>query len=163
MPNTIHQIFSFLEKKFKSEQKLKKVLKIFKLEKYCTVKKYYIYQKVLKSKLDNYLTEASIGALFDLVDPSFQIFSLEEQISFIKINGILISYYLRGADNPCRLLCTQKAKRDKKPTYLNANRMIKEIIDEHIVETKRKFDFDLLNWLKLFINCLGSGEHFIPK
>ena len=56
MPNTIHQIFSFLEKKFKSEQKLKKVLQIFKLEKFCTVKKYYIYQKVLKSKLDNYLT-----------------------------------------------------------------------------------------------------------
>lgn len=96
MPNTVNQMFSFLEKKFKSESKLKEVIAIHGFGKVCSAKSYYVYQRVLKSKLTNYLTEQKIDPLFELVDPSLQLFTLQQQLTFIKINCILLFYYLRS-------------------------------------------------------------------
>ena len=90
-------MFSFLEKKFKSEPIVKKIIEKFGFEKICSPKQYYIYQKILKSKLNNYLTKAALSELFELVDPPFEIFTLKEQLCFIKINSILLKYYLRGS------------------------------------------------------------------
>ncbi len=46
----------------------------------------------------------------------------------MKINSILLIYYLKGSENPCTLLCAQKENTDKKPAYLNANRKIENIV-----------------------------------
>ena len=71
IPNTINQLFSFLEKKFKSEPIVKKILTIYNFDKMCSSKQYYIYHKLLKQKLNNYLTKAALSELFELVDPEF--------------------------------------------------------------------------------------------
>ena len=69
LPNAIGQLFSFLERQCKSKPMVNKVLSIHKLERVCSVKKYYVYQRFVKSKLPQYLTEDSLDYLFEIADP----------------------------------------------------------------------------------------------
>ena len=69
MPNTINKIFSFLRSKSKSFQTLTEIFNQNPaLQANCTIKKYYIYQNFIKSRMNKFIMEDSIDNLFEIID-----------------------------------------------------------------------------------------------
>jgi hypothetical protein len=58
-----------------------------------SVNRFYIYQKEIKNKIGNYVTEESLKKVCNFVSQS-DIFSREEQLFYNKIFRILIISYL---------------------------------------------------------------------
>lgn len=78
----------------------------------------------IKSKMERYKTEKSIEVLYALVDPSCSIFSISEQLSFIKINAIMLRVYIRNHMYLESLLNNKNNETDKIKTYMKKYRRI---------------------------------------
>ena len=76
MPNTVNKIFSFLRSKSKSCNVLNSLLeKNQNLKQKITIKKYYIYQNLIKSKMNKFIVEDNIDILFTEPDMDDSILS----------------------------------------------------------------------------------------
>ena len=74
--------------------------------------------------------------LFELVDPTCELFSLETQERIIKLNSILIRSYLMKEKHLLQVLSGKRIGREKLITYLRAFRKITNFIFSQIESLK---------------------------
>lgn len=95
VPNIMHQVISFLQKKSKSGEVLEKLIQKLGVGHICNSKRFYFYQVLIKDKLNHYLNAESLLALRDLQEPSCEVYSEEEQRLYNKISRLLVQYFLK--------------------------------------------------------------------
>lgn len=66
VPNIMHQVISFLQKKSKSEKVLLRVIQRLGVGHICSPKRFYLYQVLIKDKLNHYLNGESLIVLKSL-------------------------------------------------------------------------------------------------
>ena len=55
IPNVMHQVISYLQKKSKSEQVIMKIISKLGITESFSVKRFYLYQLLIKNKLNHYV------------------------------------------------------------------------------------------------------------
>lgn len=60
----------------------------------CSVERYYLYQKLIKDKLNHYVNAESLEVLRDAQEPTYASYSEEEQRYYNKTSLVLAHYFL---------------------------------------------------------------------
>lgn len=96
VPNIIRLILSYIQKKEKSLRVVEKLLaNLSASAPGATSQRYYLFQKLIRSKMNNYVNEDTLSELCKLRPDNFAIYSLPEQRLYSKITRILITEFLR--------------------------------------------------------------------
>lgn len=145
LPNAISKLFFFLKSTTKSEELLLKILNNQQsLNKNVTPSKYYSYQSLIKSKMTRFMSEESLWQLFTVQDPSFLVFSLQEQLAIIKINAIMIRNFLKKQMYLQSVVNTSRSHKNKVESYIKKYRVIEDQINKIMEDTVRKYNFNLI-------------------
>ena len=141
VPNIMHQVISYLQKKSKSEKMVKRVMKKLGVEEICTIRRFYLYQVLIKDKLNHYINGDSISVLKTIQEPSCTVYSEEEQNLYNKISRILVQHFL-SRDYDAIILTSKRVSSFKRKDHLTVRRRILEQLYEifsHWLITYYKF------------------------
>lgn len=64
------------------------------------VARYYSYQRLVKEKVNPYLNLTGLKMLNQVMEPACEVFTLDEQLSFLKLTRVLVKYFLEHQLNP---------------------------------------------------------------
>ena len=123
MPNVIHQVISFLQKKKKSEEVLLKVISVLGVEESLSITRFYSYHSLIKDKLNHYVNEQSLSILKELQEPACEMYSSEEQQLFNKASRIMVRYFLSHKYDEA-ILTSKRVNMKKKHDHLITKRRI---------------------------------------
>jgi hypothetical protein len=88
-----------------------------------SIKRFYLYQALLKNRLGHYSNERSLKIVNELYEPKCENWSEQEQRFYNKICRILIHHFLHE-DSVFIILTSRRMKREKKSDHLRARREI---------------------------------------
>lgn len=88
-----------------------------------SVQRFYLYQSLLKEKINHYANEESLRYLLKHLEPECVIYSREEQEIYCRVGLTLISFFLREQAaliilNSQRIKCVNKLDHLKTKRYL---------------------------------------------
>ena len=127
VPNEINQIFSFIQKKNKSGLLLERLFQKYHHPENYTIKRFYLYQTLLKNRLGHYTNEKSLKHLRQIYEPNCENWSGEEQRFYQKLTRCLILHFLEE-DSVFIILTSKRMKKEKKRDHLHARRYVKECV-----------------------------------
>ena len=122
VPNIVRLILSFVQKPGKSSKLVDRLLK----HEHCstsTPKRYFLFQKLVKGKMDNYVNEETLGEIVRIRPEEFDIYSLEEQRSYSSVTRKLILYFLQREALNC-IVTSKRMEQSKKRDHVGAIRSI---------------------------------------
>lgn len=92
VPNIIRLILSYIQKKEKS-QKLVELLMAKMKQDVGSIgsKRYYLFQKLVRGKINNYVNEDTLKELYKMRPEEFEVYPRSEQLIYNRITRILIS------------------------------------------------------------------------
>lgn len=123
VPNIMHQVISFLQKKSKSERLVEKYIKQTGIADICSVKRFYYYQLLIKEKLNHYVNADSLAVLRDLQEPLCEVYSECEQRHYNTISRLLIQYFLTREFDAI-ILTSKRVNSEKRLDHLMMKRKI---------------------------------------
>jgi hypothetical protein len=96
LPNIVHQIFCFVQKKKRSGRIVKKYLESEEIseEHKFNIDRFYLYQRLIRDKTNNYINAKGLAELNKFQEPAYEIYSQMEQLNFIRMNRILLRHFL---------------------------------------------------------------------
>lgn len=115
-----------------------------KLGKYVTLAKFYSYHRLMRSKMERFLTEESLGYLFILADPQLILFSMKEQLAIITVNAILVRIFIKNSMYLPSLLNTSRSPKNKIKSYISKYRRIGNIAQIKIERARMLYDFSAI-------------------
>ena len=127
IPNVIRLIISFIQKKGKSERIVKNLLEKWESPSVCSLKRFYLYQNMVKNKLNSYVNEETIRLLVQPHDDLMDIYEESEQRFYNKITRVLINYFIRD-DFYSFVITSKRMEQHKKNLHLIALRNIRDKI-----------------------------------
>ena len=127
IPNVIRLIISFIQKKGKSERIVKNLLEKWSIPSRCTLKRFYLYQNMVKNKLNSYVNEETIRFLVRTHDDLIDIYDEAEQKVYNKITRVLINYFIRD-EFYSFIMTSKRMEQHKKNLHLIALRNIRDKI-----------------------------------
>ena len=134
VPNIIRLILSYIQKKEKS-QKLVELL-MGKLRQdagnICS-KRYYLFQKLVRGKINNYVNEDTLKELYKLRPEEFEVYPQAEQMAYNRITRILISEFMREDIVTC-ILTSKRMEASKKRNHLEAARVLKSKLHQLLLQ-----------------------------
>ena len=80
MPNIIHQVVIFVQKKSKSKKFVEKMLGESPQGQCWSVNRFYLYQQLIKEKTSHYLNEEILSEYKKIQEIECELYPLEEQI-----------------------------------------------------------------------------------
>ena len=89
-----------------------------------SLKRFYLYQSIVKTKLNNYVNEETLKKLVRLHPESYDIIGEEEQMSYNKVTRVLINYFLRD-DFLCYVLTSKRMSKGKTLLHLSVLRRMR--------------------------------------
>jgi hypothetical protein len=92
-----------------------------------TIKRFYLYQGLLKNKLGHYTNERSLKLVTELYEPKCVSWSEQEQRFYNKLCRILIRHFLYE-DSIFIILTSKRMKSGKKSDHLRARRAVAESV-----------------------------------
>lgn len=123
IPNEINQVFSFVQKISKSGYLTSKLFEKYDHPEEFTIRRFYLYQSLLKNRLGHYSNEKSLRIVNELYDPKCENWSEQEQRFYNKICRILIHHFLHE-DSIFIILTSKRMRKAKKSDHLRARRAI---------------------------------------
>lgn len=75
VPNIIHHVISFIQNRNKSELLVGQLIERLGLDLLCSVQRFYLYQKLVKGKLNSYLNMDSLKVFNDIQELSCSVYS----------------------------------------------------------------------------------------
>lgn len=93
----------------------------------CSMKRFYLYQGLLKNRLGHYSNEKSLKVVNELYEPRCENWSEQEQRYYNKLCRVLIHHFLRE-DSIFIILTSKRMKKEKKRDHLLARRQIREAV-----------------------------------
>ena len=75
IPNIVHQILAFVQKKTKSEKIITRIFEHYNRETSWTVRRFYLYQLKLKDKIDHYVNKETLELFAQLLEPNCEVYS----------------------------------------------------------------------------------------
>jgi len=127
IPNVIRLIISFIQKKGKSECIVKKLMEKWGCPETYTIKRFYMYQNMVKTLLNSYVNEETLRFLVQVHPDFLDIYNLAEQRFYNKITRVLIHEFVRE-DFYCYLMTSKRMDQHKKNLHLYALRNIRNKI-----------------------------------
>lgn len=126
VPNIIRLILSYIQKKEKSQKLVELLLKKYNtgLESSIGLKRYYLFQKLVRSKMNNYVNEDTLKELYRMRPEDYDVYPDAEQRVYNRITRIVISEFLREDIINC-ILTSKRMESAKKRNHLEALRTIK--------------------------------------
>lgn len=97
-----------------------------------TIKRFYLYQALLKNRLGHYTNERSLKVVSELYEPKCENWTEQEQRYYNKICRVLIHHFLYE-DSIFIILTSKRMKSEKKRDHLTARRKIAESVS-HILK-----------------------------
>ena len=126
LPNILHQIFSFINKKNKSLKCVQKINSSFPTEQEIEVDRFYLYQKLVKEKTNRYINENALLLLNQIQDAGCEQYGLGEQATFLKINRMLTLYFLEQEYDAAILTSSRLRNADSRTNHLKIKRHLRE-------------------------------------
>ncbi len=127
IPNVIRLIISFIQKKGKSEKILERLFSKLHGKSGWNIKRFYHYQGMLRTHLNNYVNEETLGMLVRVHAEVLDIYDEEEQRFYNQLSRILINEFIRD-DFASYVLTSKRMDKSKKNHHLGALRNIKNRI-----------------------------------
>lgn len=90
-------------------------------------KRYYLFQKLVRGKINNYVNEDTLKELYKMRPEEFEVYPEEEQLVYNRITRILISEFMREDIVTC-ILTSKRMEATKKRNHLEAVRVLKSKI-----------------------------------
>lgn len=124
VPNIIRLILSFIQKKGKSSKIVQKLFEKQATEKGWSIKRFYLYQNMIRGKMNNYVNEETLKELVRRHPEDNQLYSQQEQSFYARITRTIIDFFLREEIAVC-ILTSKRMDRAKKSHHLSALRKIR--------------------------------------
>lgn len=96
---------SFLLKRVKSEKIIRNFFAKLSLPSKCTIARFYLYMRGMRDSFSHYLNEAVLTRFFELQEPNLQVYSYEEQISYMKVCRMAVQHFLANDSLVLTLIC----------------------------------------------------------
>ena len=119
----MHQVISFMQKKNKSGHLVGELISRLGVERFCSVKRFYLYQILMKDKFNHYVNGNSLSLLSELQEPLCDVYSAEEQRMYNKISRILVHHFLSHEYDPI-ILTSKRVNADKKKDHIAMKRVL---------------------------------------
>jgi hypothetical protein len=127
VPNVVRLIISFIQKKVKSERIVEKLFKKWGCPESYSLKRYYMYQGMVKNLLSNYVNEETLGFLVGLHQGLLDIFDSSEQQFYNKITRTIIAHFIQE-EFYLSVLTSRRMEEGKKYLHLAALRNIRRTL-----------------------------------
>jgi hypothetical protein len=126
VPNIVRLILSYIQKKEKSQRVVEALLKRYNAgpQSSINIKRYYLFQKLVRSKMNNYVNEDTLRELYRMRPEHYEVYPEQEQRTYNRITRTLIAQFLREDVLAC-ILTSKRMQSDKKRNHLEALRTIK--------------------------------------
>ncbi len=97
VPNIVRLILSYIQKKEKSQRVVEALLKRYNAGGSSSIglKRYYLFQKLVRSKMNNYVNEDTLRELYRMRPEDYEVYPEEEQRAYNRITRTLIAQFLR--------------------------------------------------------------------
>ena len=132
VPNIIRLVLSFVQKPGKSSKLVESLLR----KDVCTtasVKRFFLYHKLVKGKMNNYVNGETLGELTKVRVDSLEVYPLEEQICYRKVTRKLVLYFLRHEAINC-VLTSKRMDETKKREHVMAVRSITDCLRQTFID-----------------------------
>ena len=123
IPNTIHQVLSFLQKKTKSMPYVQKIFAKYEHCETCTIGRFYLYQLKFREKINHYVNEDTLNILNVLHEAECEVYSEEEQRFYLKVCRVIVHHFLNN-ESAILTLTSKRMNTNKKQDHLKAKRHI---------------------------------------
>jgi hypothetical protein len=90
-------------------------------------KRYYLFQKLVRGKINNYVNEETLKELYKVRAEDFEVYPQHEQLVYNRITRTLISEFMREEILTC-ILTSKRMESAKKRNHLEAIRTLKQKI-----------------------------------
>lgn len=94
LPNVMHQVISFIQKRSKSGKLVERAFARFPSHPSYSIKRFYLYQLLIKDKLNHYVSKDSLMILKQIQEPNCEVYARSEQEYYNKISRILVFCFL---------------------------------------------------------------------
>jgi len=111
IPNSVQNILVFAQKRFKSGLLVEKIFAKYNKFEAFTVERYYVYHKLLRTKINSYVNEHALQLITEPGEIEFSQFGRQEQLFYCSISRTLIRYYLKE-EARLHILTSRKVKRE---------------------------------------------------
>lgn len=118
VPNIVRLVLSFVQKKGKSEKIVETLLKKMECPE-ASLKRFFLYHKLVKNSLDNYVNEETLSQLVSLHPDNFSVYSLKEQLCYNEITRKMILHFLRNEATIC-VITSKRMEQNKKRDHICA-------------------------------------------
>lgn len=96
VPNIIRLILSYIQKKEKSQKLVELLMGKLKQDGgNIGSKRYYLFQKLVRGNINNYVNEDTLKELYKMRPEEFEVYPRHEQVVYNRITRILISEFMR--------------------------------------------------------------------
>jgi hypothetical protein len=119
VPNIVRLILSYIQKKEKSQRVVELLLKRYNAAGPSSIgpKRYYLFQKLVRSKMNNYVNEDTLRELYRMRPEDYEVYPEHEQRVYNRITRTVVAEFLREEALNC-ILTSKRMESAKKRNHL---------------------------------------------